>query len=401
MVIRKIIHIKDYIPGKIDKDSADFYLQGWPVNLCKKYIKFNNEHSVEIWRPDFVEKIHSKVIDGIKAKVFPIKKIGRFYYSESLVSMLKQELAKNEVIIHHHLPHNFFFYSIARLMRNHPLIAHHHGNDPPVLSYDFYYDKSYSNKIKRLPLISIRRIFDNLVMKNVDQYLTVGIGSANYASKFLSSEKISIFNGGTNFDIMKPISKRTARQKLNLPSDKNIILTVGPTTQIKGSDVALEFFKVLKKKVNNLELIWVGNRVNKNSSLEKLEKSGIKCIGRKNRDKELPFYYNSADLYVNFATHPSLTDIGGINNAIVEALGCNTQVISMKLKNFKNPKLIEKVGYCPKSKSDLLNSIINFFNVNHKNLEPRTYVKKYYSWPSIIKNLDDTYVKLFNQYSKI
>ena len=398
MSIKKIIHIKDYIPGKIDLDNPDFFLQGWPVSLCSEFLRYSNEYELEIWRPDFVDKPISKSIDRITAKIFPIKKIGRFYHSRSLISELKHELISSKVIIHHHLPHNFFFYSIARIMKNYPLIAHHHGNDPPTLKYDFYYGKNKFNKITRLPLISIRRMFDSLVMENIDHYLTVGIGSAKYALKFLSPERVSLFNGGTNFEVMKPISKNSARQKLDLHLDKKIILTVGPTTEIKGSDVAIEVFSILREKIPNLELIWVGDKINKHGSLKKLKDSGIKCVGRKDRDKELPFYYNSADLYVNLATHPSLTDIGGINNAIIEALGCNTPVISMKLKNFKNTKLISNLGSLPSNKNDIINCIINFLENYPDDFESRKYVKKYYSWPSIIKDLDLKYKKLFNRY---
>jgi len=398
--LRKIIHIKDYIPGKVDLNNPDFFLQGWPVTLCREYLKYSNEYDLEIWRPDIVNKIYSRKIGGITAKIFPVSKLGRFYYSSSLISQLKNELISNEVIFHHHLPHNFFFYSVARLMENYPLIAHHHGNAPPIQKYDFYYDKTHFSKIKRLPLISIRRLFDSLVMKNIDHYLTVGTGTAKYALRYLDSEKISLFNGGINFKIMKPINKDLARQKLNLSLDKKIILTVGPTTEIKASDVASEIFPVLKEKYDNLEFIWVGNRVNKRGSLEKLESCGIKCVGRKNRDKELPYYYNSADLYVNFASHPSLTDVGGINNAIVEALGCNTPVVSMKLKNFKNPKLIERLGFCPKNESELLKSIIEFFDKNQKPFNSRKHVKKYYSWPTTIENLEGIYKELFYKYSK-
>mgnify|MGYP000028206278 CR=1 FL=1 len=398
MFTKKIIHIKDYIPNQIDVDSSDFYLQGWPVNLCKKYLNFNDKYSVEIWRPDSIEEPISKEIGGIKAKIFPVKKVGRFYYSDSLISALKRELSKNQVIIHHHLPHNFFFYTVARLMRNYPLIAHHHGNDPPILEYDFYFDKSFFKKITRLPLISFRRFLDFRVMNNIDYYLSVGIGSLKYSLKYLSRDKISLFNGGTDFDIMKPFDKLSSRKKVGLPMDKKIILTVGSTTEIKGSNIAIEIFPLLKKEIDNLEIYWVGDRNNKNNSLTKLEEVGINCIGRKSRDEELPYFYNSADLYVNFSTHPSLTDIGGINNAIIEALGCNIPVVSMKLKNFKNPNLVNKLGKLPTNKLDLIQNILNLLEKPCANFSSRRIVKKYYSWQNILMELDLKYKNLFRIY---
>ena len=115
---------------------------------------------------------------------------------------------------------------------------------------------------------------------------------------------------GLDTEIFKPIHRASAREILNLPSDKKIILFVSEF--IHNRNKGLEYLKEALKKLNNpdIALCVLGNG---KLVCEDLEIYNLDFISD---DRLLPIVYNAADIFVS----PTLED--NLPNTVMEAMAC-------------------------------------------------------------------------------
>jgi glycosyltransferase involved in cell wall biosynthesis len=120
-------------------------------------------------------------------------------------------------------------------------------------------------------------------------------------------------------EIYRPLNKDEIREKLNLPTDKKIILfaAVKASDKRKGMDYLIEASSLLKNHSKDILFLIAGNR---SEEIENKFALPVKTMGYVS-PKDMPLLYNAADLFVS----PSLQD--NLPNTIMESMSCGTPCI--------------------------------------------------------------------------
>ena len=167
----------------------------------------------------------------------------------------------------------------------------------------------------------------------VDQIIAPSPSESHYLQYLYQADpaKITLIPPGIDSKIFKPLSKLTAKKHIKAHKTHKIILFVGRLEPLKGLDSLVYAIKILTTKHPQAKIcLWVvgadssqdSKELAKIKNLKKLLHlpSSVKCIGQK-QQKDLPFYYNAAELVVMPSHYESFGMVA------LESLACNTPVI--------------------------------------------------------------------------
>ena len=175
----------------------------------------------------------------------------------------------------------------------------------------------------------------------------------------------ALLNGHTIVDIPNPISTSlfkpqnslTARNKMELPTDKKLILfgSVKVTDKRKGIDYFIESCKLLAEKYPEMkEEVGVVVYGKNSECLKSLIPFQVYALDYISNEKDLVNIYNAVDLYVT----PSLEE--NLPTTIMEAMACGIPCVGFNVGGI--PEMIDHLhnGYVAEYKSaeDLANGII-------------------------------------------
>lgn len=148
---------------------------------------------------------------------------------------------------------------------------------------------------------------------------------------------------GIDFKMFKPRNKEEARNRLGLPIDKTIILSVGWLIPRKGYIYLIN----AASKLKDLLFIIVGNGIQKEKFTKMIHDQGIENVMLKEAQDhfKIPWWMNAADLFIL----PSLSE--GRPNVIPEALASGVPVIATKVSG--TPEFIKDNGILIKPKSTI------------------------------------------------
>jgi glycosyltransferase involved in cell wall biosynthesis len=187
--------------------------------------------------------------------------------------------------------------------------------------------------------------------------------------------------------VYRPLNKNEIRLKLDLPTDKKIILfaAVKASDKRKGMDYLIEASSLLKNHSKNILFLIAGNR---SEEIENKITLPVKSMGYVS-PKDMPSLYNAADLFVS----PSLQD--NLPNTIMESMSCGTPCIGFNTGGI--PQMIDHQinGYISeyRNSKDLANGILwSLFETNtNLGLNARKKVIENYSNEIIAKQYIEIY----------
>jgi glycosyltransferase involved in cell wall biosynthesis len=169
------------------------------------------------------------------------------------------------------------------------------------------------------------KIFINAWQK-CDALIRVRAGdSEGFFNSGVPESKFHIIPIGFDPQKFYPLDKGECRRRLDLPNDKNIILTISnPYSKVKGHKYLIEAMRLLSHETNDLICIIIGDGKLSPKLEAQIAKSGLKdtviMVGSKPHN-ELVYWLNAADLFVL----PSLNE--GNPTVLVEALGAGTPYV--------------------------------------------------------------------------
>ncbi|ENO11850.1 glycosyltransferase [Thermoplasmatales archaeon SCGC AB-539-C06] len=388
----KIIHISQSAYNtlqtlNIKTESDDFITWSWSKRTAYNMLKYTDEYEVECWRPEpNIKKPIVREIKGVTFKVFPCFWLkGTGIISRHMFGTLKQEKMNYNIILDLHNVHNIQSYFLSLFFKDIPIIMHHHGSYQPIVAFRNHKD----------PIYLFLYLFDKISLKYIDYFSVISKVEKDYLIDKYDADVI-LEQGRIDFNKWKPIDKNIAKEKLNIPSKRKVIIYVGKYFQLKGVDVVLKTYKELKK-VYNVELILIGGSLN-DPLYNKVMSSGAKVYHSISND-ELVHYYSAADVFL----FPSFNDLfvkyGGFGTAPIEALACNIPIVSSQLIHFRGKeKEAEKIGKIPKNEDDVVKCVSEIFNNPSKYDDCREIAKKYYDVKRITTDLIEIYNRLFEEY---
>ncbi len=180
--------------------------------------------------------------------------------------------------------------------------------------------------------------------------------------------KTKIIHWGVNTDLFTPglhASARIWRQKLRIPDDAQVLLSIRAIAPIYRQEIILEAFADARKRLKKQAyLVFIIYNLNRSEYLENLRKQAEELgISEYIRwiegvpHNEVPMLFNLADAVINFPA------MDGFPVTLLEAAACECQVITNLLPGYKN-SLIERYFRLVRSgeKEELSKAIISELN---------------------------------------
>jgi glycosyltransferase involved in cell wall biosynthesis len=197
------------------------------------------------------------------------------------------------------------------------------------------------NLYTKLPLI--KRLI-SYTLRKANSVISVCQALKNEMVKIgVEDKKISVIPNGVDPKKFFPTKKEVAREKLSLPLNKKILLSVGALIPRKGFELLIGAISLLKDDFNENELLLaiVGEGDFRRHLEGKIDALGlgskVKLIGAV-RHCQLSLWYNAADLFC------LASDREGWPNVLFESLACGTPVVATKVWGIPEILRSEKLG---------------------------------------------------------
>jgi glycosyltransferase involved in cell wall biosynthesis len=182
------------------------------------------------------------------------------------------------------------------------------------------YDELFSSRFARWSFCTLLRLADRIVVTNreVERFVH-GLGIPN--------RRIVYLPNAVDTNVFHPVSagrKLAVRERLGLPSEKDIVLYIGRLHPLKGVDVLLCAWALLPEGIRQRAMLLViGDGSERDNLLRMSASLGIEdtvvLAGRQETTRD---YYWASDLFVM----PSRSE--GQSNALNEAMACGLPVIA-------------------------------------------------------------------------
>lgn len=216
--------------------------------------------------------------------------------------------------------------------------------------------------------------------------------------------KISVMAPGVDSKLFRPIDQEKALKFIQESKQSKIILFVGRVEPLKGVDVLMYALKICLKNnpLANFRLLIVGgnerNKYFNGKELKRLKSlqetlrlgSVVKFIPQQTQ-KDLPYYYNAADLVVM----PSYFETFGMT--ALEAMACGTPVITTDSSGISEMIGQERNLIIPVSNPLILAAEIEFVLKQTKNFEMQKQLLekvRHLSWKKVARETAKLYAKL-------
>jgi len=333
------------------------------------------------------------VFDGIKVRCYDSLNIGFrlgipyvIPQISSLKTFLKTVKANDLIHVHGHPYLSSFLAAKIAKRYSKPLVLTQHNT---FIEYNNIW-----NTVEKLNDLAIGK----QVLKEADKIIVVSNATKNYVlSLGAAPEKIEVLHNGVDLNRFKPSSevKDEMRKKLGIAKDACVVLTVRRLVYKNGIDTLIASAEIAVKKNPNLVFVVVGKGPDFDEVKEKILQLGMQRNLRLTgfvSDRELPFYYNVADLFAL----PSKSG-EGLPLVALEAMATGLPVIATnvggtsEVMNEAYGKLVP-----PNSPNSLSEAILEFslkdLSMIKKNL--RIMMEQKHSWDKNVEKLGKIYEEL-------
>lgn len=383
----KIIYIHQrpypYNQTFYEKDSDYYYYFGegalYDLHKPKEMIDY---FEIEIWRPEVgIKEEKFRRVNGTLCRIFPAVYLNRIgTISFSLLRQLNQQIKNHKILLHYTAtPHNYEFYLIATLFGNKvPIFVSHQGGPNPLYKL--------SKKFRMGTYVSY--LIEKHISKKVSMYFTGSIFESKYFKSIVSEDKIyDKPHWGVDLSLYKPIDKKLSRIKLGLPKDKKIILTFGKLNNYRGIKNSIKVRDYLSKEYDVILLNVGADETCPDYNFAKENGVVLKGIVPV---EEMSYYFSAGDVYLYLTEGEDNYYFAGTGIAPLEALACNTPIVTNTLHNFPFIKW-DAVGYYATTIEEAVNCVKNIFNNPKRYLNTRKLVEMYFDWKVITKNIFELY----------
>lgn len=283
-------------------------------------------------------------------------------------------------LIHAHFIELGYLGGLLKEKQGTPFVLTAHGTDV----YETPFRNSWYNSLAKF------------ILRKADYIITVSQFNSEKLLKLgVSSNKICVIPNGYDDVLFKPVSSLYMRQKLGLPINKKILLSVGNLIDEKGHVYLIDAMCSVLKKYPNVLLVVVGSGPLKKQLQKKVDYLGLNSqilfVGSRSHN-EIPIWMNASDFFIL----PSIAE--GLPTVIPEAMACGKPVISTCVGGIPEILSNSDLGIIvnPKNHQELSEAILNALNIKWDNEFISDYSKRY-SWDYLVKQILQVYTVLLNR----
>lgn len=285
----------------------------------------------------FSQVVRKEIIEGIEVhhpRYFMTPKVGMAVYGLmmflSVLPLIKKiygEFDFDVISAHTVYPDGFAGVLLGSLLGK-PVIVSARGTD--------------INLFPKFPII--RQLIKYTLMK-ADKVISVCQALKEEMTNLgIPENKISVIPNGVDLNKFYPVAKEEAREKLGLPRNNAIILSVGSLIPRKGFDMLIKALKILNEEYHQEGIYMViagegGMQRELENLVSTLNLGRSVLFAGPVPHKELYLWYSAADLFCLASSRE------GWPNVILESLACGTPVVATEVWGIPEIIRSEKIGF--------------------------------------------------------
>jgi len=240
-------------------------------------------------------------------------------------------------------------------------------------------------------------IIGKSVLKHANKVITVSKETMKYVLKLGADKtKTSVIYNGVDTDYFRPVNKRESREKLGLPKNRKIILSIRRLVYKNGLDTLIESVPLLTRDHPDLLFLVAGKGPSRKLIEDRIKELGIDSNVKLTGfvpDELLPLYYDAADYFIL----PSASG-EGLPLVLLEAMACGLPVIATTvggtpeiIKHMKNGVLVPPRN--PEAMAEALSKLLSEGLGPALGEEARRIVENRLTWEENLRQLQDIYKK--------
>ena len=210
-----------------------------------------------------------------------------------------------------------------------------------------------------------RPVVESEVMASADRIIAFSPHERDAMARLYGADaaKVSLVPCGVDLSVFRPLDQKAVRDRLGLNGEK-ILLYVGRVEPLKGLDLLVETAAQMDSE-DGVRVIVVGADVNGDREMDRVKllakerdlEGQIDFVGQVDH-KELPLYYNAADVCVV----PSYYESFGL--VALESMACGTPVVATRVGGLSTIIQHGRTGYlkpwrCPDAFANSVEMIIS------------------------------------------
>jgi glycosyltransferase involved in cell wall biosynthesis len=253
-----------------------------------------------------------------------------------------------------------------------------------------------------------RKLQNYFLMPHIDKILAVGGAVKDDILKTNPSvkpEKVMNIGNSIDYDYYSNSNydRKSVREKYNIPSDAFVFAAAGRLAETKGQKYLIEAFTKIKNRIPNAKLLFAGTGQLKEELEEKAAELGCEdSVHFLGRVDNMPQFYRGIDCFVL----PSLAE--GLPRTLIEAMAAGVLCIASSVGGI--PEILDngRLGFLvqaenPDELADMMQKAINLPLQKKEAIiaDAKEYVKKNYSYNTMIKRIEEVYDTLIKEKNRI
>ena len=242
------------------------------------------------------------------------------------------------------------------------------GTENPLKTTKYWLGKYGASYFDKLFFSSFKDV--RLILASADENAIQSM--INRSKGKIKREAVIKFPTRINTDIYKPIDQQIAREIINMPITKKIVITVGRLSTLKGWKFMIDSFILFEKNTPGSLFYLVGDgedikKINDYIEFKKI-KDKVFLVGRKS-PPELSFFLSASDLFIMGSYKE------GWSTSLIEAVACG---IPACVTNFSSAaEIIQegKNGFIEKKRDpiEFANLMLQALNIKINNIDVSQY----------------------------
>jgi len=380
----KILHVIPFFSPKYGGSVSSTY------QICQKLAE--RGHEVTVLTTDLgFDKQYADALK--KVQVVPIKSLfhlGLYIYSPQIKKWLTKNLATFDII---HMQ-NFRSYQNAMVVKKAkilgiPSIVQAHGSVLP------FFEKH-----------TLKKLFDfvwgNTILQNSQRVVALTEDElSQYRLMGVTNCKITVIPNGIDPDVYAPLPHYGLfKARHQIPENNKLILFLGRIHKIKGVDILVEAFSILKREIDNITLVIIGPDDGYRSELQ--QQINDLHIGDTVLFTDALYGLDKVSAYVDADVYvlPSVYEAFPIT--VLESWACGTPVVISDSCALSPTIVKEEAGIVvkrdPNEMGDAISRILSDDGLKVKiTTRGRTLVEGDFNINSVIREIEACYLSVLHQ----